>query len=233
MYPNLMPITRILLSGLGSLLIFTASFAQLQRTLEVEHNGAGQTWYVAGNFFSFFTVESNVLAALVLLIGAAFAMLGKTDPRWLHHARTAVTAYMIITGIVYNLLLRNIELPQGTTVAWSNEILHIVAPLIVLLDWYYQARAQGFKSCPIGWVLAYPLAWVLYTLVRGEIVRDPRSGGSWYPYPFLNPELGGNSYETVCLYILAIATLVLLTVLVLNILGRHLNSKRLNLEYSH
>ena len=27
---------------------------------------------------------------------------------------------MLVTGVVYNLLLRSIELPQGTTVPWSS-----------------------------------------------------------------------------------------------------------------
>ena len=57
------------------------------------------------NFFSFFTIESNLLAIVVLLIG------GAGDPqseRWAY-VRGAATLYMVITGIVYAALLANEE----------------------------------------------------------------------------------------------------------------------------
>ena len=63
------------------------------------------------NFFSFFTIESNLLAIVVLLIG------GVGDPqseRWAY-VRGAATLYMVITGIVYAALLANEEV--GLTAA--------------------------------------------------------------------------------------------------------------------
>ena len=60
-------------------------------------------FFNAANFFSFFTIESNILTAIVLGVGAL------RDPRghgW-QLFRGAVTLYMTITGIVYNLLLTN------------------------------------------------------------------------------------------------------------------------------
>ena len=37
-----------------------------------------------------------------------------------------MTTYMIVTGLVYNILLRGIELPQGSEpIPWSNETLHV------------------------------------------------------------------------------------------------------------
>ena len=41
---------------------------------------------------------------------------------------------MVVTGVVYNLLLRGIVLDQGTTVPWSNEVMHLVGPAFMLLD---------------------------------------------------------------------------------------------------
>ena len=49
-------------------------------------------------------------------------------------ALACVTTYMLVTGVVYNTLLRGIELPQGTTVPWSNEVLHVIGPVFLLLD---------------------------------------------------------------------------------------------------
>ncbi len=39
---------------------------------------------------------------------------------------------MIITGLLYNVLLRG-ELARGATVAWSNEVLHILGPVYLLV----------------------------------------------------------------------------------------------------
>ena len=49
-------------------------------------------------------------------------------------ALACATTYMLVTGVVYNTLLRGIELPQGTTVPWSNEVLHVIGPVFLLLD---------------------------------------------------------------------------------------------------
>ena len=51
------------------------------------------------------------------------------------------------------------------------------------------------------WWLAYPLAWVSYTMIRGALTDR-------YPYPFLDPANGG--YGTVAVYCVAILVGVLL-----------------------
>ena len=90
------------------------------------------------NFFSFFTILSNVGAVVVMLIGAAFLVTRDgADPGWFNLFRGSVATYMIVTGVVYNLLLRGIPLPQGTTLPWSNEVLHVVIPIVLLVDWLF------------------------------------------------------------------------------------------------
>ena len=58
--------------------------------------------------------------------------------------RPAVSLFVVltvVTGVVYNLLLRGVELPQGTTVEWSNEVLHVVACAYIVLDWFIAPAA--------------------------------------------------------------------------------------------
>lgn len=121
------------------------------------------------NFFSFFTIESNVAAAVVCLVGAFFLLTrkGGADPDWFTGLRAGVVTYMVVTGVVYNLLLRNIELPLGTTVEWANEIMHVVAPLWMLLDWLLVPGRRALPWKSIRYIIIFPLVWGVYTLVRG------------------------------------------------------------------
>jgi hypothetical protein len=130
------------------------------------------------NFFSFFTVESNVLAVVVLVGGAVLT----GCPRGWPYFRGAVTLYLAITGIVYALLLSDVDVQLSAQ--WVNSALHQILPLFLLADWILfppWPRASYRKA--LGW-LAFPLAYVAYSLIRGPVV-------DWYPYPFLDPRPHG------------------------------------------
>lgn len=155
------------------------------------------------NFFSFFTIQSNVLAAVSLLVGAWFCFTRRVDPAWFNLALAATVTYMATTGVVYNLLLRQVSLDQASTLGWSNEVLHLIAPIYMVLVWLF---APG--RTPVAWnrlwvIAVYPVLWSLYTMLRGAIT-------DWYPYPFLNPGQPGG-YGAVVIYIIAIASVILLT----------------------
>jgi hypothetical protein len=162
---------------------------------------------VVANVLSFFTIQSNVAAAVALTIGALlFWTQGRrtdVEPRWFAVLLVCVTTYMVITGIVYNLLLRGIQLPQGETVAWSNEVMHVVVPIVLVP----RRRALPWRAVWI--VVIYPIVWVVYTLLRGPLVTSPGNGEPyWYPYPFLNPNNPGlqpPGYAGVAVYVVAIA----------------------------
>ena len=162
------------------------------------------------NFFSFFTVESNIASAVVLAVGAVLLVARPgPDSSGFTLVRASVVTYMVVTGIVYNLLLRGIELPQGSTVGWSNEILHVVAPVYLLLDWLFAPGRVTLAARSIWPVLVFPVVWVVYTLVRGPFVVDAVYGNDfWYPYPFLNPVGSANGYLSVVFYVVLIATVI-------------------------
>ncbi|CAN5243804.1 Pr6Pr family membrane protein [soil metagenome] len=162
------------------------------------------------NFFSFFTIDSNVLTIVVFLIGAVFLIRNTdTEPRWFSLARGSVVAYMATTGIVYNLLLRGIELPQGSTLEWSNEVLHVVAPLLMILDWLFAPGRNRLEWKNIGIIVIFPIVWAAYTMVRGPFVFDAVTGNDyWYPYPFLNPVIAPQGYASVAFYVILIAAII-------------------------
>ncbi len=159
------------------------------------------------NFFSFFTIESNVLATVVLVMAVGLTALRK-NPMWFTVLRAVATTFMVTTGIVYNLLLRGIELPQGSTLDWSNEILHLWGPLYLLVDWIFAPGRLRLEWKHIGTIVAFPIVWAVYTLIRGAVTYDPLLDGGWYPYPFLNPETSANGYLSVSFYVILIAAVI-------------------------
>ena len=158
------------------------------------------------NFFSFFTIDSNVAAVVVFAIGAVLLIRNQGDPRWFALLRACAVTYMTVTLVVYNLLLRGIELPQGTTLAWSNEVLHVVAPLLLILDWFFAPGRRRLEWKDLRVIVAFPIVWVIYTLIRGPLAyNETAHKPTWYPYPFLDPSLSPEGYWSVLFYVILIA----------------------------
>jgi len=162
------------------------------------------------HFFSFFTIDSNILSVVALLVGAYLLLFTKGEnPARYNLFLAAVATYMITTGVVYNLLLRGIDLPQGSTLAWSNEVLHVIAPLWLLIDWLFAPGRAPIANNQLWKILVFPLVWCIYTLVRGPLVTDTVYGNAfWYPYPFLNPNTSANGYFSVAFYVILITLVI-------------------------
>ncbi len=207
------PYARLAAAALG----LAALARQLQLVL---HNAlaADTPWgahlpTVVTNFFSYFTILSNVLAAATLLIGAIWMLSRRrtatVEPAWLSLLFTCATSYIVVTGIVYNLLLRGIPL-TGVSDVWTNETLHVVIPLVLLADALFAPghRPLPWRAIPI--VLVFPLAWAVYTMARANLITGPRTGNPWwYPYPFLDPHLVPGGYLGVTGYIIGIAAAII------------------------
>lgn len=132
-------------------------------------------------FFSFFTNQSNILAA------AMFLWLGIARPspsRATAMIRGAVTVYMTITGIVYELLLSGDPAAVEATLSWVNLVVHVIMPIAVAADWLLDPPNVRLKGREVVWWFAFPLVWTTYTLIRG-------AADGWYPYPFLDSSRHG------------------------------------------
>jgi hypothetical protein len=152
---------------------------------------AGLGLFSPANYFSFFTIQSNLIAAALFLLGAARWRAGRSSR--LDFLRGGAVVYMTVTGVVYFLLLRGVEV--DTTIPWVNSVVHQVMPVVVIADWLIDPPATRITMRQGLLWLSFPLLWIIYTLIRGTIVH-------FYPYPFLNPANGG--YVSVALYCVAI-----------------------------
>ena len=145
------------------------------------------------NFFGFFTMQSNIILVVVLLIAAAVSLSGKSQSEGVMLARGCATTYIAITGVVYSVLLAGQE--GGVTLAWANTALHVILPLYAALDWVLFSDRSPLPWNKLWVALVYPVVWIIVVLIRGAT-------DGWVPYPFLNPAQG---YGVVALYALAIA----------------------------
>lgn len=192
-------------------LIVVAVVAQFVSTFNEAVARGRDTTTVVANFFSFFTILSNVSAAIVLvLLGVRFFARRRrveVDPAGLATALAFVSTYMIVTGIVYNLLLRGLPL-QPDTVGWSNEILHVWGPLFLLLDVLLGPGRRRLAWAAAFGAAIFPIVWIIYTLLRAPMITNPTTGAPyWYPYPFLDPNSGG--WGSVVVYIIVIALAII------------------------
>jgi hypothetical protein len=171
-------------------------------------------WNVAvivTNFFSYFTILSNVLAVVALVWAVVWFMLrgeaAAVEPPSVSVALACASTYMIITGIVYNTLLRNLDVTSGTeAIPWTNNMMHVVGPILLLADVFVAGKRRALSFRAVWIVIAVPIAWTVYTMIRGPLTTNPATGVAyWYPYPFLNPHVQSEGYVGVLGWIAVIS----------------------------
>ncbi|PEB79249.1 hypothetical protein COM95_22195 [Bacillus cereus] len=184
---KMVAIYRLLLS----LLAFSALITQFVTRAQVKP-------FNPVNFFSFFTIESNILVAVILLLNSlGIATFGRSEQFGV--LRGAATVYILTTGLIYFLLLRGLEESLQTAIPWVNTVLHYIMPLAMILDWVINPPTKTITWKQAASWLVFPLLYVVYSLIRGPFVN-------WYPYPFLDPRIGG--YGRVLLYSIGIAVVI-------------------------
>jgi len=167
------------------------------------------------NFFSFFTILSNVFAAVVFVLSALYLLAGRRPSPADDVIRGASVLYMAVTGVVYSTLLTNIDV--DLTLPWVNLQLHYIMPLVVVADWLYQPQLSKLTvKRTLPWLI-FPAMYLLYSLARGAAT-------GWYPYPFLNPATVGG-YGGVMLYALGILVSLFVIGYLLMKLGNTLKRK--------
>lgn len=136
-------------------------------------------------FFSYFTILTNLLVALYssCILISPRSDLGKWFSR--PATATALTVYITIVGVVYNIILRFLWAPQGLQ-RFVDEALHSLIPILCIIHWLVWVPKQSLEwKNAFPW-LVYPLAYFTYILIRGVF-------SSLYPYPFIDVTVLGFS----------------------------------------
>jgi dipeptide/tripeptide permease len=149
-------------------------------------------------FFSYFTIQSNLLA-----LGTAALLAARPErdgPAW-RVARVAALVGITVTFVVYIVALR--PLAQHRGVPWfTNLAFHYVVPLMTVGGWLLFGPRPRIDRASLVRHLAWPVTYLAWVLAFGGAT-------GWYPYPFFNAARVG--YPRTLLAALVI-TLVLLAV---------------------
>ena len=148
----------------------------LQYWLTISGNPQMSAGELTLNFFSYFTILSNILVALALTVPA---MAPDSGPgRWLQTegVRAAVAMYIVVVGVVYHFLLAPTWNPQGWALV-GNNLLHYVMPAAFVVDWLvFTPKGRLRWVDPAKWLVPV-LIYGGWTLLHGEL-------SGWWPYWF-------------------------------------------------
>ena len=140
---------------------------------------------------SYFTFLSNFLVGLTSLL---LAINPHRTATWFQALRIAGVVCIVITGVVFNLLLRGEETLVGIE-RFNDTLQHIVTPVLTPLLWIVFGPRGQVSWRAIGLSMVLPLGWLGFTLLRGPWL-------DWYPYSILDvPRMG---YGGVMVYVGAI-----------------------------
>jgi hypothetical protein len=162
------------LAGLIAALCWGALALQLNLII-AETARRGFAWPIAlGVYASFFTIQVNLLAAIV----TSFVAAGIN--RWPARGRirTAIAVYLSVGGIVFFVSLRPVWQHTGPQ-ALADALLHYVIPALYCLFWFLRVPKHDLRwRDAVVWMI-YPTAYLAAVLAFGL-------WSGYFPYPFID-----------------------------------------------
>ncbi len=168
----------------SAIIRFATAFAMLGSVIWQISSRVANNVFRPWEYFSYFTIQTSLIAIVTLSVAGWFAWNGRTETRVLNIVRLCTVTFTVVVTLVYNLLLRGLpDAAADGDYVWPvlpNEILHVWAAIFMLIDWILSSRRINLRVRAIFWVLVFPLVWLVYSIIRGLIV-------DWWPYWFINP----------------------------------------------
>jgi hypothetical protein len=168
------PIARLWWAALAAVVALSVGTEFVLHLVDPEDASLGVGERVV-RFFSYFTVQSNllVLAAVLPLVRNPLH-----DGELWRVVRLASLLGITITGIVYAVVLAPLYDPQGLN-RWTDTGEHYVSPVMTVLGWLLFGPRPRITPGVVGRALLWPVAWIAWILAQGTVT-------DWYPYDFLD-----------------------------------------------
>jgi len=162
---------------------WAALLLQFWLTMQRTVAGGGTMLDGVATFLAYFTILTNILAAITLSVAARPAPAAARGFFRQASVRSGIALSMLVVGIVYNLVLRGLWEPRGWQLA-ADVVLHDIMPVVFTGFWLLAVRGAGLEWRDIPRWLVYPVAYFAYAVARGSV-----SGA--YPYPFIDVAILG------------------------------------------
>lgn len=170
-------VMRIYMGVLG-LIVWSALILQFPLSIATSRGNGLTTSEAILTYFSFFTILTNLTVA----VGVTLPLLWPDSPPGRFFTRPSVIAGLTVSiamvGLGYSLLLRQLWAPEGLQKI-ADVVLHDLVPVLYVAYWAIFAPKSGLRWKNLAGWLVYPLAYLVFVLLRGAI-----SGR--YPYHFIN-----------------------------------------------
>lgn len=129
-------------------------------------------------FFSYFTILTNLIVAIYLT-----SEIFKDNSNRSSGSLTAITIYILIVGVIYQVILRQLWQPTGLQKI-VDELLHSVTPVLTLFYWYLYENKKNLHYKMIPKWTVFPLLYLIFVLIRGHF-------SNFYPYFFIDVNVLG------------------------------------------
>ena len=138
------------------------------------------------NLYSYFTIQSNLL---VLVAAVMVVVRPDRDERWFAVVRLAGLVGISVTGVVFAVVLAG-QFEMSGIEWWYDRAFHYVVPLMAVIGYVgFRPRTRLVRR-DLAFI-AWPVAWLTYTLVRAEVGEPAYPTGAGdatrrVPYDFLD-----------------------------------------------
>ena len=172
-------------------------------------------------YFSFFTILTNLLVASCSTALALRVQSGLKKFFSKQESLAAITVYIFVVGLVYNIVLRPLWNPAGLQKI-VDELLHTVIPVMFILFWLLFVPKNELRFVNIFSWLTYPAVYAIAILIRGSFSQ-------FYPYPFIDYAALGLRKVTTNIIVL-IAVFVIFSLIFVSI-GKLMSRSRKQISY--
>ncbi len=143
---------------------------------------AGRDSFMGGRqVFMYFTIQSNLLMAILCLAGTVFLLRNRSVPERWYVFQFVGTVSITLTGVVFAFVLA----PTLGRFAWNlqNTLTHVVVPIASVANFFVSAVCSRIRKRSLLYVTIPPAAYAVYAgiayLAGWEFGR-----GVHYPYFF-------------------------------------------------
>lgn len=198
--------------GAAAVLVQLVLVARGTDVLVPENGAAASTATRIVRFFSYFTIQSNLL---VILTAASLALRPRMDGRVWRVLRLDALVGITVTGIVYATLLAPLVNLSGLA-GVTDKVFHYAIPVLAVVGWVLFGPRPRVDRGVVIRSLIWPLLYMVYIAAFGAAT-------GWYPYPFIDVVSLG--YGRVLVNALGILVLILLMGLLYRWLDRKLPAR--------